>query len=192
MNFLDRWLNPPRTFGSSKTKQSTINDELLHLRVNEHVYDEVLTTMIGEQWNKVPVRDMMGLFNARFGGTPIDYSDKEISSVIYFMNNCFGDLSPDQIKFLHENDHLPRSKKEDGGVWLDGDELHAYARDNEDNVHKRKMDYFIMMNGALAAHQQRMDQSSAIKAPKGPFKILMVHKIIFAVFIIALIMFIIL
>lgn len=189
MSFIDKWLNPPRTIGCSDTKQSTIYDELRILRINERVYDEALTTMLGESWAKIPVRDMMSLFNMRFGGTPIDYSKKEVASIIHLMKNCADDLSPDQVRFLRENDHLPRSKNEDGGIWMDSSELHSYSRDNEDSIHKRKMDYFITMNGVLAAHQQGLNPShKAQKAPKKPFKLSMVHMVIIAAIVIGIIM----
>ena len=154
------------------------------------MYDTALTTMLGPQWNKVPVREMMVLLNKRFGGVPVNYDDKEVAPIIHLMKDCVQDLSPDQVKFLEENDHLPISKREGGGVWMDSDELVAYARDHEDDVHKRKMDYFITMNGILAAYQQGVGHTQ--RSPRKPFKFSMVHMFIIAVIVVGLIVMVVL
>lgn len=190
MSLLERWLWPPRTIGCSDTKRSTVSDELRLLSGDRRQYETAMSIVLGDSWQKVPVRNMMGLINMRFGGTPIDYKNVEVAPILHLMKSYVDDLSKDQVDFLRANDHLPRSKRE-GEIWMDQDELVAYTREQEDVIYKKKMDYFITMNGIVAAYTQSLGPQAQAKVKK-PFKFSMVHMIILAAIILGLVMLIIL
>ncbi len=188
MNFIMRLLYPPRTLGSSATKTTSINDELGLIRtynVREHM--NAMELVVGPSWKQVPVREMMGLVNTRFGGEPIDYSKYEVEPVLHLLKSHASDLSHEQVKFLRTYDHLPRSKEKLVGMWMDKAELAAYERDNQDAIHKKKMDYFIMMNGIVAAFSQSMGATKAPPKVKKPFQLSYIHIGIISIVILGLI-----
>ena len=162
MTLFEKWFFPPktvppRTIGSLEVKRNTVGTELFFLNADEKEYGPAMGIMIGKDWKKIPVPDMMTLVNMRLEGTPIDYSEAEVVPTFQVLKSCVSDLSIDQVRFLKENDHLPRSGNEDAGVWMDGKELQAYEREQGDLVYKKKTDYFIAVNGIIAAHAQALN-----------------------------------
>lgn len=186
MSFLEKWLFPSRTIGCSATKRSTVNDELMLMSIDRRQYESAMSTVLGKDWSKVPTREMMNLLNMRFGGTSIDYSDKEVAPIIRLLKSYVDDLSADQLSFLRENDHLPRSKRAGEGIWMDKDELVAYMREQEEVIHKKKMDYFITMHGIVAAYTQGIGDKQQTKKAN-PFKLSTLHMAIIAIVIVGLV-----
>lgn len=186
MRFFERLLTSSRTIGCSATKGSTVSDELMLMSIDRKQYELAMSIILGKNWSKVPTREMMNLINMRFGGTSINYSNKEVASIIHLLKSHVDDLSVGQLTFLRENDYLPRSEKADEGVWMDKDELLTYKREKEDVIHKKKMDYFIAMHGTIAAYAQAFNDKPQSKK-QNPFKLSMLHTIIVAIVILGLI-----
>lgn len=194
MNIIQRWLSPPRTIGCPDARTSSVNDELSLLgSVDRREYVRAMELVLGKNWKKVPTREMMGLINMRFGTTPIDYSKKEVAPILHLMNEHAKCLSVDQAKFLRENDHLPRSVKQEVSLWMDKDELAIYAK-KEDEVHKKRMDYFITMNGVVSAYAQSLGKSIAQSShkTKKEFQFTGFHMAIITIIVIGTVIFIIL
>jgi len=165
------WFNSPRKFGSSSVKP----DEVLDC-VHDCVYgkpslfdmktaEKAFSILLGKDWSTFPARSMMDIVNHRLSTKSRDYRNDEVTATILLLLQLFNEFSPVQLQFITKYDHLPKAVTSKGH-WMDGDELLAYEKTNEDAIHQRKMEFFLMSNGILQAWQQSKGKQQSLKPEK--------------------------
>lgn len=109
-----------------------------------------LEIVVGKEWSKVPLGNVMEIVSKRFDTKVHDFSRYDANIVLNNIVAFAYGLSDAQVKFLRSYDHLPRSK-DTQRLWLDGDELVEYEKKNEVLLDTRKMEIFLLTNGWIQA-----------------------------------------
>lgn len=157
--------------GSKMVGKERLADTIANFGWDLEFLPQVLKLVVGKEWSKVPLGNMMEIVSKRFDTKPHDFSHYDAKEVINSMVAFARGLSKAQLKFLHSYDHLPRSNGTQR-LWLDGEELAEYEKKNEALLDARKMEQFILTNGWIQA-AGTTNEAVVVKVKKiNPFYVL--------------------
>jgi hypothetical protein len=109
-----------------------------------------MEALMGKEWEKMPLGNTMEILSKRFDTRPFDYTNLEAKTVLTDIVQFANCLSQEQVKFLRSHDHLPRAE-DTQRLWLDGDDLKIYEKQNPTRLYARRMEHFVMANGLITA-----------------------------------------
>lgn len=119
---------------------------------------EKMEVLFGQDWKKIPMKDIPVIANIRLGLEPPLTKEAEITKTLAFLSEKIINLTFEQSKFLLKNDHLPKKKVVVNGFekeeYLNAMELEKYEIEEENKVHEAKLNFYVVSTGIINAFEQ--------------------------------------